>query len=313
MPSHQKQSSLSEFPNFVELSLAHKDALEAITDSFASYSDFNFASLFSWDTEGKIAVCMLKENLVVRFTDYMSNEVFLSFLGTNDIEATIKRLLSYSIDAGHKAHLSLVPEAVINSLPESLRTQLNISEDRDNHDYILSVDDLVAFATNKYRGKKNLYNRFMRTYGENVRTAELDLAAPEIKKQLLRILDEWRDARQKTDAETRTEFIAIKRCLEHYSSLGVRAYGTYLKGNLIAFTLFEINKNNEAIIHFDKANIEYVGVFEHLKHNFAKYLSSLGVEAINYEQDLGLPGLRQAKESYHPVKFLKKYTVSQKT
>ncbi len=308
--SSKDPAALPDFPDFAELTLEHKEALEAITNQFASYSDFNFVSLFSWDTEGKIAVSQLNQNLVVKFTDYINNDIFYSFLGTNEIEDTVAKLIEHSAAAGHKAYLSLIPEAVIENLPDKTRESLAISEDRDNHDYILSVSELVTFSTNKFRGKKNLYNRFMKTYGQNAENQELDLSDPEIKSQLMEVLEQWSRARQKTDAETRNEFVAIKRCLQHQGQLDAKGFGTYIDGKLVAFTLFELTKNNEAIIHFDKANTDYVGVFEHLKHSFAKHLSSLDVETINYEQDLGIPGLRQAKESYRPVKFLKKYTVT---
>jgi len=298
------------FPQFTELTLEHKAVLEAITNQFASYSDFNFISLFSWDTEGKIAVSLLNDNLVVRFTDYVDHDIFYSFLGINKVRDTVVKLIGHSTSAGHKTYLSLVPEEVIDSLPDDVRSSLQISQDRDNHDYILSVDELVRFSSNKFRGKKNLYNRFTNAHGERAATTELDLSNQDIKKQLLEVLEEWGRSRQKTGAETKNEFIAIRRCLEHQAELGARAFGTYVDNKLIAFTLFEIAKNNEAIIHFDKANVEYIGVFEHLKHSFAKHMAALNVATINYEQDLGIEGLRRAKESYRPVKFLKKYTIA---
>ena len=44
---------------------------------------------------------------------------------------------------------------------------------------------------------------------------------------------------------------------------------------------------------------------EFLLHEFPE------AEIVNREDDMGHPGLRQAKESYHPVGFAKKYTIRQ--
>ena len=33
---------------------------------------------------------------------------------------------------------------------------------------------------------------------------------------------------------------------------------------------------------------------------------------VNREEDVGVPGLRKSKESYHPVKMIKKYMLTKK-
>jgi hypothetical protein len=40
-----------------------------------------------------------------------------------------------------------------------------------------------------------------------------------------------------------------------------------------------------------------------------KKLRALGCEFINFEQDMGIAGLKQAKRLWRPVKYLKKYTI----
>lgn len=303
-------SKLPIFPEFEKLDLAHKDTIQTVANQFPSYSDFNFISLFTWDTEGSVLVSSLNDNLVIRFTDYLDNKNFYSFLGTNKVDETVDTLVEYAKTTGEHAELMLIPHTTAMQISDENK---EVIEDRDNHDYLLSVPDLVEFRTNQYRGKKNLLNRFQREYVEHTKSYEIDLSDVTKRQELEAVLQDWQLSRNKGDKEVDNEFTAIKRSLEHSEAIGIRAFGVYVHDKLVGFTLFELLPNKVAVIHFDKADVRYVGIFEHLKHNLAKHLSTLDIELINYEQDLGLEGLRRAKESYHPVDYLKKYTVRSKS
>ena len=64
------------------------------------------------------------------------------------------------------------------------------------------------------------------------------------------------------------------------------------------------------MMHFSNANTEnFESLFVYTIHVSAKYLQDHGVHSMNMEQDLGLPGLRIAKSSWNPVKYLKKLTI----
>lgn len=303
------KQKLPTFPDFEKLDITHKELLQAVADQFDSYSDFNFVSLFTWDIDGSVLVSSLNDNLVIRFSDYLDNKIFYSFIGVNKINETVTILLEHARKTGEHADLLLIPETTAQLISNKNH---EIAEDRDNHDYILSVDDLVEFRTNKYRGKKNLLNRFQRIHGPDSISREIDLTDHKNRMELVALLDDWQESRSKGDLEVDNEHRAIKRAMEHSHLLGIRAFGIYVKDKLIGFTIFELLNNKEAVIHYDKADVRYVGIFEHLKHNLAKHLANFDIKTINYEQDLGIAGLRTAKESYHPVKFLKKYTISLK-
>ena len=62
------------------------------------------------------------------------------------------------------------------------------------------------------------------------------------------------------------------------------------------------------VIHFEKAVVEpqFKGIYQFINQAFASILPEK-YETLNREQDLGDPGLRQAKESYHPSGFVRKY------
>jgi hypothetical protein len=64
-------------------------------------------------------------------------------------------------------------------------------------------------------------------------------------------------------------------------------------------------------IHFEKANDRYKGVYQYINQEFAKTLPNY-FKLVNREQDLGDEGLRQAKMTYRPSSFVKKYRVTKK-
>ena len=57
---------------------------------------------------------------------------------------------------------------------------------------------------------------------------------------------------------------------------------------------------------FEKANPDIRGLYQAINNEFIRHEFS-EVEFINREEDMGLPGLRQAKESYNPDHFAEKY------
>jgi hypothetical protein len=59
-----------------------------------------------------------------------------------------------------------------------------------------------------------------------------------------------------------------------------------------------------------KGDTNYKGVYSFLVSESARQLLKKGKKYTNIEQDLGLPGLRQAKRSYAPAVMLKKYTIT---
>ena len=83
----------------------------------------------------------------------------------------------------------------------------------------------------------------------------------------------------------------------------------YVWDEPVAWTLAEITqKNKTAVILFEKALASYKGSFQYINYAFAGYLPEY-IEFINREQDLGDEGLRQAKMTYKPIKFIKKYRI----
>ena len=88
--------------------------------------------------------------------------------------------------------------------------------------------------------------------------------------------------------------------------LDVRGGCIRIDGKLAAFALGSLLNGDTAVIHFEKADAAYDGLYAAinmlvLKNAFPE------VKWVNREEDMGIPGLRKAKESYNPVRQVHKY------
>ena len=99
------------FPKFKNLEISDKKEVETITHQFEPYSDYNFVSLWSYNVKEEIQISKLNDNLVIKFTDYISGNPFYSFLGNNLVEDTISKLLKHSKTLNIPPLLKLIPES----------------------------------------------------------------------------------------------------------------------------------------------------------------------------------------------------------
>jgi len=98
-----------------------------------------------------------------------------------------------------------------------------------------------------------------------------------------------------------------KEALERMDELQLCGGIYYVDGKPAAYILGEeIAEGKTFVIHFEKAVGEYKGLYQFINQSFAAILPEK-YTYINREQDLGDEGLRQAKLTYRPVGFIKKY------
>jgi hypothetical protein len=79
----------------------------------------------------------------------------------------------------------------------------------------------------------------------------------------------------------------------------------------VAYTVAEALTDETVVIHFEKGDTQYKGIYQAINQMFLAH-SAGNFLLVNREQDLNDPGLRKAKLSYQPVKFLQKYRVTLK-
>ncbi len=294
------------FPHFEPLSHEHRETVERITNQFPPYSDFNFTSLYCWNTANAVAYSTLFGNLIIRFTDYITGEPFYSFLGTENVNETVHALLEQMAAEGRKAEIKLVPESSVQNIsPE----RFVATADEDNFDYILSIERLKTYAGNKLGGKRNFVNRFKKAF--QFETRLLHLRETHAQQLVTEMFLHWISLKGLAYTEAENEHKAISRAFTLAQTHELIVPGIFIEGNLAGFTMNECLPNGYAILHFEKADAaKYIGIYQALMMETARILSERGCHYLNYEQDLGIPGLKTAKASFDPHTHLRKFRIS---
>ena len=104
------------------------------------------------------------------------------------------------------------------------------------------------------------------------------------------------------------EWEAIGAVLANYQALGLQGGVILLDDRVQAFSCGELLNKDTAVIHLEKANPELRSLYAIVNQQFTREAWA-GVPFINREQDLGEPGLRKAKLSYHPQRLVEKYRI----
>jgi uncharacterized protein len=300
---------IPKFPKFKKLEIDDFHAIEKFTRQFPPYNDFEFASLWSYNTLGANLISLLNDNLVIKIQDFITGDFFYSFLGYNHIKDTIEILINRSKKENLGNKLFLVPE--INfSQTDSLQKYFLIQEDPNSFDYILSVDEIAKLKGKKYYDKRNLVNRFEKFYKNHI-VKDLDLSNKATQQEIESLFYVWEKRKGKQRSETAIELTAVKKLFELTNILKILANGVYYNNQLIGFTTYHKVHKEYAIMTFEKGDTFYEGIYAFLNHQAAKNLQKLGCIYLNYEQDLGIPGLKRAKMLWRPIFFLKKYTIEE--
>ncbi|MDQ5952469.1 MAG: uncharacterized protein QG626_597 [Patescibacteria group bacterium] len=294
-----------EFPDFVALTEDHRFDLEIANQGLPPYSDFNFTSLWSWDIKNETRLTYLFDNLVIVMTDYLSGEPCHCFIGRNRVQDTARVLLDHRKSLGLAPVLKLVPEEIaVNIDTDTLSTH----EDELNFDYILSIEKLTTYPGSTLKSHRNLITKFSKSFSVEVRV--LPIHEADVQFTLISFFEQWVENRRKSPSETINEFIAFQRFFKLAPCPKLVGLGFYVENCLIGFTLNEVLQDDMIMIHFEKANpATYPGAYQVVMQETAKYFHLQGRRYINYQQDLGIPGLKKAKSSFDPHRYLKKYQI----
>lgn len=266
-------------------------------------SEYTFTNLFIWGTDGRIEVAECEDALFVKLT-YGKERTFMFSPLPADPNADYARLIRIAEEYFERIGVRPRFVAIAQQLAELFKKccpAYDLSEDRDNFDYVYLAEDLITLRGKKLHSKRNHINQF-----HLVNEFEYVRITPDMFEECMHVYANWLDKKDMFERGVLGELNAVRAILQNMEVLSVKGGGIRIGGNLAAFTLGEQITPNTALIHIEKADSDINGLYAMINQQFVEHEWS-DMEFINREEDMGLEGLRKAKMSYYPVKMVTKY------
>ena len=252
-------------------------------------SEFTFANLFLFRHAHHYTLCRLDDSTPVILGRDGDTPFFMLPFGLPG-QALLDRLFQ---DRGMLKAASATQADRLRSLGFDVR------EDRDNFDYLYRREDLAQLNGRSYSKKRNLIKAFLREHEYEARPLREEYLG-----DALQVLEAWR-----AGVDQDGDYRAAREGLERMDELQLCGGVYYVADRPVAYVLGEeLAGASSFLIHFEKAVTGYKGLYQFINQSFAAILPA-DYATINREQDLGDPGLRQAKLSYRPSGFVEKFRV----
>lgn len=294
--------TLSLFPEFRDVVLTMKDDIRQFLSRFQmEASEYTFTNIFAHKATYGFKVSIFNDNLLI-----LKNKPPISFFcpvgGSHDLD----RLFDYLKRMDSEQCLERVPESFTNKYLKDDKKYLAVPE-RDHFDYLYDVKELIELKGRRFHDKKNKVNKFRNEYKYEYQTLTAELV-----EECIEFEDYWCEVK---DCEKyyglQRERCAILTMLKNFDYLNLTGGVIRIEGKIAALTFAEKYLPDTLVIHVEKANPDIPGLYQVINQEFLMHEAG-NCKFVNREQDLGIQGLRNAKISYHPVKFIKKYRVTEK-
>ncbi len=218
----------------------------------------------------------------------------------------------FNEELGKPLKIYLADEEAVEALRLKENPDYLVREETDLRDYLYDGEKMRTLAGRKYQKKRNQTHKFEREYAGRWEYRSMhhdDFSSIEA------FLDDW-FARRILEEENaldslQAELLGLKLLIDHSDEIPCKCGAVYIDGRMAALSIGSFNNLEKmAVVSVEKADPDIDGIYQVINQQFLIHEFPDAV-IVNREDDLGLPGLRQAKESYNPIGYARKYMVLQ--
>ena len=243
--------------------------------------DYTFGNIFVWSTEYSTKISRFKDFFICSWGRGKETNFGVP-IGTGDFKEAVGAVIEYA-----KAN---------DVEPNSF----DFIYDEGYGDYIYEVAKMAELHGKKYHGKRNHITNFKK----NNPNWSFEIINNDNINDCINLHAKWIETHI-DDSDISFEFEAVLKAFENYDKLGFVGGIIRIDNEAVAYTFGEPISDETFVTHFEKAPPEIQGAYPIINQEFTKNCL-MNYKYVNREEDLGLEGLRKAKQSYFPEIFLKK-------
>ncbi len=272
-------------------------------------SEYNFTNLFVWNGVYGQKVARLGDYLLVHACNRAGCSYFYP-AGRGDAKSAIDTLRRDAAERGEPFRLICMTRSQTEEVERLYPGKFEFTQDRDGSDYLYEIERLADLGGKKLHNKRNHINRFEDNNPdwtfEELTSASLPECLAMNREWYSRSLDREGPAEA---ADLTAEGKALGLAVEHYEALSLKGGLIRSSGAVVAFTIGDPLCSDTFDVHFEKAYSELQGSYAMINREFARWVRRHypDVRYLNREDDMGLEGLRKAKESYYPDLMAEKH------
>ena len=289
---------------FQSIDISAKETIKSFFNAqHVEASDMLFGNLYIWHFSREIKYAIIDDCLVVLTKFPNESYPFIFYpLGCGNRKGAITKMQEYFLDNQMPFSLRSLEPYQSAELENLFSNAFEIAPNRDRFDYIYNAKDLIALNGRALHKKKNHLNRFFNLY-PNFTYERVDLHNA---MEVLEAYSAWFEMGEKTQG-LQNEMLGIEASLRNFAQLDMRGGIIRIDGKIAAFSLGEQINEDSVVIHIEKGNTFYAGIYQAINQQFLKN-EWAHLRFVNREEDLGIEGLRKAKMTYKPARFVEKST-----
>lgn len=271
--------------------------------------DYSIGGIFMWIDYFGYEYCVVDDTLFIkgRTENNRAETAFMLPVGALPTEDAVEMVKDYCRAKNLRPVFSAVPEERMGALLEIVGEEVETEELTDWADYLYDIRAMATLAGKHLSKKRNHFNQFVAANPD----WSFEPLTYELLPETMLFFEGNRMAEKADERMADYEHVECRRVLNHYT--GYPFEGAVLRGQsgeIVAFAIGEVI-GDTLFTHIEKIDHDTPGAGAAIARLFCRYMLERhpALRYVNREEDCGDPGLRHAKEQYHPAALLHKYNV----